>query len=110
MYGASSTGYGGYGGYSGYGGYGGGYGGYGGLGGYSSYGGYGGYGSSMYGMGGYGRMGMGMGQEDQNGFLFRTVMALDTFGFLVNMLCDIGRSIDQSSEGLSMFYASFKSI
>ena len=75
---------------SGYGGYGSSYGGYGGYG--SSYGGYGGYGGGygmgmgmgMYGMNRYGMMG---GQDQQKGFLFNTMMTLDSFSYLINCLC-----------------------
>lgn len=101
----SASGYGGYG--SSYGGYGSSYGGYG-----SSYGGYGGYGGlSSYGMGGMygmGRYGM-MGNQNEQGALYKTMMALDSFSYLINSLCDIARSMDQNAEGLSIFYHSFKS-
>lgn len=114
--------YGGYG--SSYGGYGSSYGGgygssYGGMGGYgggygSSYGGMGGYGSygSSYGMGmGMGRYGMnGMnGQDQQNSFLNHTLMTLERFGYLINILCEIARSFDANYEGLHLFGNSFKS-
>lgn len=66
---------------SSYGGYGSSYGGYGGYGGYGSYGmgmGMGG----MYGMGRYGIMG-----QDKKGFLFNTMITLDSFSYLINCLC-----------------------
>jgi peroxin-13 len=78
---------------SGYGGYGGGYG----MGGYGM-GGLGmgglGMGMGMYG-GGMGMMGMGMGM-DQNSTLFNSMIALQSFGFLINSLSDIARSLDQN--------------
>ena len=91
------TGYG-----SGYGSsYGGGYGrSYGGYGG--SYGGYGrmgmGMGMGMGGMYGMGGMGYGMmgGQNQQPGFLFNTMMTLQSFTYLINCLCEIARSLDQN--------------
>ena len=98
---------------SGYGsGYGNGYGGYGSSYG-SSYGGYGGYGmGGMGGMGMYGMGGMGMmgGNQNQKGFLFNSMMALESFTYMINCLCQIARSMDQNYEGLSLFYQSFKSM
>ena len=38
------------------------------------------------------------------------MQSLETFGYLIQILCDIGRSIDQNCEGLHMVYTSFKSI
>lgn len=68
------------------------YGGYGGMGmGGGMYGGMGG----MYGMGGMGMMGMGMGL-DQNGTLYNSMIALQSFQFLVSNLCEIARSLDQN--------------
>lgn len=99
---------------SSYGGMGGMYGGYGGYGGMSSYGlgGYGGMGMGMGGMyggyGGMGMMGMGMGM-DQNSTLFNSMIALQSFQFLVNSLCEIARSLDQNYEGLQLFKSSCKS-
>lgn len=97
----STTGLGGLGNsYGGYSGYGGGYGGYGSsYGGMSSfgYGGYGGYGG-MGGMYGMGRM------QNQKGFLADSMMALESFSYLVNSLCQIAHSINQNYEGLSLFY------
>jgi peroxin-13 len=63
------------------------YGGYGGLGGYSSYGGMGGYG----GMGSmYGRSRMMMDPNNPNGGMISNSMQyLDSFGFVVQSLCDI---------------------
>jgi hypothetical protein len=64
-------------------------GGYGGLGGsmMGSYGMGGMYGGGMGGMGMYGMgMGMGMGM-DQKSTLFNSMMALQSFGFLINSLC-----------------------
>ena len=87
------------------------YGGYGGMG--SMYGGYGGMGGmgGMYGgmgMGGMGMMGMGMGM-DQKGTLFNSMIALQSFGYLINCLSDIARSLDQNYEGLQLFKQSFSS-
>lgn len=87
---------------------------YGGYGGMSSYGmgGYGGMGMGMGGMyggmGGMGMMGMGMGM-DQNSTLFNSMIALQSFQFLVNSLCEIARSLDQNYEGLQLFKSSCKS-
>ena len=73
----------------------------------SSYGGgYGGYGMGRYGMGGMGGMNQGM---DQNGFLNNTLMTLERFGYLINILCEIARSFDTNYEGLNHFGAAFKS-
>jgi hypothetical protein len=77
----------------------------------SSYGGYGGsygmgMGMGMYGMNRYGLMGAG---QDQKGFLFNTMMTLDSFSYLINSLCEIAGSLDRNAEGLSLFYKSFKS-
>lgn len=52
--------------------------------------------SSMYGMGRYG-MGMGMGGQDQKGFLFNTMMTLDSFSYLINCLCEIAGSLDRNA-------------
>ena len=76
---------------------------------YGGYGGYGGYGMGMgMGMGGMYGMGMGMGM-DQNSTLFNSMIALQSFGFLINSLCDIARSLDQNYEGLQLFKSSCKS-
>ena len=95
-------------------------GGYGGLGSYGmgssmyggcGYGGYVGYGMGMgmgMGMGGMYGMGMGMGM-DQNSTLFNSMIALQSFGFLINSLSDIARSLDQNYEGLQLFKSSCKS-
>jgi hypothetical protein len=98
-------GLGGYGGMSGYGGMGSSmYGGYGGMGGYGM--GMGGmYGGMGMGMGGMGMMGMGMGM-DQNSTLFNSMIALQSFGFLINSLSDIARSLDHNYEGLQLFKSS----
>ena len=88
------------------------YGGYGGMGSYGGMGGYGGMGMGMGGMyggmGGMGMMGMGMGM-DQKSTLFNSMIALQSFQFLVNSLCDIARSLDQNYEGLQLFKSSCKS-
>jgi len=55
---------------------------------------------------GMGGMGMGM---DQNSTLFNSMIALQSFGFLINSLCDIARSLDQNYEGLQLFKSSCKS-
>lgn len=90
---AGTSMYGGYG--SSYGsGYGSGYGGYGGYG--SSYGGYGMSGMGGMGMYGMGRMGMMGGNQNQQGFLFNTMMALESFTYMINCLCEIARSMDQN--------------
>lgn len=64
----------------------------------------GGYG--MGGMYGMGMMGMGM---DQNSTLYNSMVALQSFQFLVNSLCEIARSLDQNYEGLQLFKSSCKS-
>ena len=78
----------------------------------SSYGGYGSYGGGMYGGGmyggGYGRYGM-MGGNNQKGFLFKTMITLDSFGYLIQTLSEIGRSVDHNCEGLYVFYNAFRS-
>lgn len=59
---------------------------------------------SMYGMGGMGMYGMGMGAGmDEKGMLFNSYVTLQSFGFLVNSLSDIARSLDQNYEGLQLF-------
>ena len=87
---------------------------YGGLGGSMLGGGYGmgGMYGGMGGMGGMGMYGMGMGMGmgmDQNSTLFNSMMAMQSFGFLINSLCEIARSLDQNYEGLQLFKTSFKS-
>jgi hypothetical protein len=57
-------------------------------------------------MGRYGMMG---GEQNSKGFLFNTMVTLDSFSYLIGSLCDIARSMDQNYEGLSLFYRSFKS-
>lgn len=71
-------------------------------------GGMGGMYGGMGGMGGMYGMGMGMGME-QSGALFNSMIALQSFGFLINSLSDIARSLDQNYEGLQLFKTSFKS-
>ena len=66
---------------------------------------YGGMGG-MY--GGMGMMGMGMGM-DQNSTLYNSMIALQSFQFLVSNLCEIARSLDQNYEGLQLFKSSCKS-
>jgi hypothetical protein len=43
-----------------------------------------GMGMGMYGMNRYGLMGAG---QDQKGFLYNTMMTLDSFSYLINSLC-----------------------
>ncbi|KAM3147250.1 hypothetical protein pb186bvf_000501 [Paramecium bursaria] len=84
---------------SGLGGYGGGLGGYGGM---SSYGGYGMGGmGSMYGGGMYGGMGMNrFGRQGGNAQFEQTLEYLDSFGYLVNSLCEIARILEMNAKGL----------
>ena len=37
-------------------------------------------------------------------------MTLESFGYLINILCEIARSLDMNYEGLSLFYNSFKNL
>ncbi|KAL4510109.1 hypothetical protein ABPG72_010302 [Tetrahymena utriculariae] len=108
---------GGYGMGSSYGGMGSSYGGYGSsmYGGYGSsmYGGYGssmygGFGSSMYG-GGYGRYGMGMGMgmdPNQQGFMQNSMMFLNSFGFVIQAMGEIARTVEMNAQGLVHLFQS----
>lgn len=85
-------------------------GGYGGLGGYSPLGaGYGGLG--CYG-GMYNRFGMGLGPDGlpQQGFLRNTMQYLDSFGFCINSLGEIARTLEFHADGILKFWESLKSL
>jgi peroxin-13 len=91
-----------------------------GYGGYSSYGGgYGGYGglSSLYGGGMFGGLGgmyggmygLGSAEGQEKGFLTNTLAALQSFGFLIYSLGEIGKTLETNIDGIHKFYESFKS-
>ena len=69
------------------------------------YGGFGGMGGMGMGMGMYGMMG----NQDPSSTLSQSLYALQSFGYLISMLGEIGKTLEGNVDGIHKFYDSFKS-
>ena len=67
-------------------------------------GGFGGFGGGLYGgLGGMGMYGM-MGNQDPSSTLSQSLYALQSLGYLISMLGEIGKTLEGNVDGIQRFY------